>query len=105
MFHFNFRDDVCVLSAIGTAAIINPQFTMSEANKVTTVPVTSRDNDMVKDVRNMNMGPQNVIEADKNGDNDGNAVQIPIGCSLCHIPQNKIGLPVNGKMKKCAVCK
>lgn len=32
--------------------------------------------------------------------------QSALGCTLCHIPySNKLGLPVTGKMKKCAVCK
>lgn len=103
-----FSDDVCVLSAIGTAAIINPQFTMIEGGKsqsttAAAVPATPKDGDrdLLKDFKHMNVGPQKVIEAEP----DINAAQIPTGCFLCHIPHSKLTLPVSGKMKKCAVCK
>lgn len=103
-----FSDDVCVLSAIGTAAIINPQFTMIEGGKsqsttTASVSVTPKDGDrdLLKDFKHMNVGPQKVIEAES----DINATQIPTGCFLCHIPHSKLVLPVSGKMKKCAVCK
>lgn len=105
---FIFSDDVCVLSAIGTAAIINPQFTMIEGGKsqsttAAAVPATPKDGDrdLLKDLKHMNVGPQKVIEAEP----DINAAQIPTGCFLCHIPHSKLTLPVSGKMKKCAVCK
>lgn len=101
-----YSDDVCVLSAIGTAAIINPQFTMCEASSKQYMPqisIQSKDGDLSRDMRSMHLsGQQKLYESDKNGDNDA---QMPSGCSLCHIPPNKIVLPVNGKMKKCSVCK
>lgn len=95
---------MCVLSAIGTAAVINPQFTMSEGSKPPSASVmspTPRDNerDIFKDVKNNNGTP-----AKLDNDVDSNA-QVPSGCGLCHIPHSKLILPVNGKMKKCAVCK
>lgn len=91
----NCSDDVCVLSAIGTAAVINTQFTMYETNK----PDTDRENS--KDSKRMSFCSQ------KGFDSDTETVigQVPTGCSLCHIPHSKFTLPVNGKMKKCAVCK
>lgn len=96
-----FRDDVCVLSVIGTAAIINPQFTMIEVSKTQTM--TPKENDLPREMRNMSFYPTKLCDSDRNGDN--NMPNIPSGCSLCHIPHNKIGLPVSGKMKKCAICK
>lgn len=97
---------MCVLSAIGTAAIINPQFTMSEANKAQSMApilITPKDNDLLRDMRGLNVGAQKPNETD--GDNEVFNTKLPTGCSLCHIPHNKIGLPVSGKMKKCSICK
>lgn len=111
---------MCVLSVIGTSAIINHQFTASEANKGQTgavLPSSSSkemsavDNDLSKDLKQMHISQKN------GGDSAGNDVEAtatninnlpaatPAGCSLCHIPYSKLALPVNGKMKKCAVCK
>ncbi|XP_055305715.1 C2 domain-containing protein 5 isoform X2 [Sitodiplosis mosellana] len=98
-------DDVCVLSAIGTAAVINTQFTMSEASKppsaaILLVTPKDTDRDLSKDLKHMNLSTQKGINSDSE-----TTAQIPSGCSLCHIPHSKFTLPVNGKMKKCAVCK
>lgn len=100
---------MCVLSAIGTAAIINSQFTMSEdpnyINRIksqsTAMSLTPRDNDrdLVKDLRHMNISTQKTIES------DSETAALPTGCFLCHIPHSKLILPVSGKMRKCAVCK
>lgn len=103
---FFLRDDVCVLSAIGTAAKINPQFTMIEVSKTQTVgtsTMTPKENDLPRDMRNLSFCPPKLCDSDRNGDNEISS--IPSGCALCHIPHNKIGLPVSGKMKKCAICK
>lgn len=99
-----FSDDVCVLSAIGTAAVINTQFTMSEASKPPSAAILSgtpkdMDRDLLRDLKHMNISSQKGFES------DSETGHIPSGCSLCHIPHSKFTLPVNGKMKKCAVCK
>ncbi|XP_031621264.1 C2 domain-containing protein 5 isoform X3 [Contarinia nasturtii] len=100
-------DDVCVLSAIGTAAVINTQFTMSETSKpasasaaILSVTPKDPDHDIAKELKHMNVGSQ------KGSDSDTETVvvaQAPTGCTLCHIPSSKLNLP--GKIKKCAVCK
>lgn len=106
-FFLGFRDDVCVLSAIGTAAIINPQFTMSEGGKpqsAALIPATTpkdSERDLLKELKHLNVGPQKAAEFDS----EATSAQIPTGCFLCHIPHSKLTLPVSGKMKKCAVCK
>lgn len=102
IFFSDCSDDVCVLSAIGTAALINQQFTMSEGTR--NAAITPRDpenRDFLKDVRQMSIGSQKV------GDNESDTknAHTPTGCYLCHIPHSKLTLPVNGKMRKCAVCK
>lgn len=83
-----------MLSAIGTAAVINPHFTMSEATSKPQSAGISSARDIDRDLA------QRVSETDLDI-----GTQIPTGCSLCHIPHIKLTLPVNGKMKKCAVCK
>lgn len=98
-----YSDDVCVLSAIGTAALINQQFTMSEGSRNASITPRDHDNrDVLKDFKQTSIGSQKVIV---DSDTETNNAQIPSGCYLCHIPHSKLTLPVNGKMKKCAVCK
>lgn len=94
---------MCVLSAIGTAALINQQFTMSEGSRNASITPRDHDNrDLLKDLKQMSIGSQKVTV---DSDSDTNSAQIPSGCHLCHIPHSRLTLPVNGKMKKCAVCK
>lgn len=76
---------------------------MCEGNKNAVLTATSKDNDQTN--RNANAGPIKSNDTEKNIENDSIGSQIPSGCSLCHIPYSKIALPVNGKMRKCAVCK
>lgn len=110
MLFCHFRDDVCVLSAIGTAAVINPQFTMSEEQnqnrnkpQSAAMSVTPRENDreVVKDLRHMSVSSQKAVDSDS----ETASAHVPTGCFLCHIPHSKLILPVNGKMRKCAICK
>lgn len=117
MANFIFRDDVCVLSVIGTAAIINHQFTASEANKIPTVGSKDAaagigaDSELTKDSKQMHLSQKNGVDLAANdvetATNNVNSLPsaTPTGCSLCHIPYSKLALPVNGKMKKCSVCK
>lgn len=94
---------MCVLSAIGTAALINQQFTMSEGSRNASITPRDHDNrDLLKDLRQMSIGSQKVTI---DSDSDISSAQIPSGCNLCHIPHSRLTLPVNGKMKKCAICK
>lgn len=95
---------MCVLSAIGTAAIINPQFTMIEMSKTQAMAtMTPKENDLPREMKNLSFCPTKLNDSDRNGDNEMSS--IPSGCTLCHIPHNKIGLTISGKMKKCAICK
>lgn len=63
------------------------------------IAATPRDNDrdLAKELKSMNLAAES--------DSETITAQIPTGCFLCHIPHSKFTLPVNGKMKKCAVCK
>lgn len=95
-------DDVCVLSAIGTAALINQQLTINEGSRNSSITPRDHDNrDMLKDFKQISIGSQ---KGAVDSDSEVNNAQIPSGCNLCHIPHGKIAA-VNGQMKKCAVCK
>lgn len=108
---------MCVLSVIGTAAIINHQFTASEANKVQAVAAKDTavgiavDSELSKDLKQMHVSQKNGIDLSANdvetatNNVNNSSSTTPTGCSLCHIPYSKLALPVNGKMKKCSVCK
>lgn len=112
-------DDVCVLSVIGTAAVINHQFTTNgEKGKRQTVallPSTTGPLTTITPLMTTKEIPNEKNDTEpKNGDvkestttacNQNASNQTPTGCELCHITYNKHTLPVNGKMKKCAVCK
>lgn len=101
---------MCVLSVIGTAAVINHQFTTSETGKGQTVALIhpsslkeSAEKDIINEMKQLNVNETEKFENILN-QNHSNS-HTPTGCSLCHITYNKLSLPVNGKMKKCAVCK
>lgn len=107
---------MCVLSVIGTAAIINHQFTASEAHKgqlvgpKETTTGTGVEGDLSKDLKQVHVSQKNGSETVANETetathNANNTAASPTGCSLCHIPYSKLALPVNGKMRKCSVCK
>lgn len=75
---------------------------MSEGSKAQS-SATPRDNDrdVAKDIRHMSISSQKGVDSDP----ETVTAQVPTGCFLCHIPHSKLILPVNGKMKKCSVCK
>lgn len=96
---------------MGTAAIVNHQFTTRDISKSQTMaPIPTPkdvDKDLSKDFKNVNITPK-LGESEK-ADNDVAATSLnssmPLGCSLCHITYSKLDLLMTGKMKKCAVCK
>lgn len=75
---------------------------MSEGSRNAAVTPREHDNrELLKDLKQMSVGAQKVAD----GDSDTKNAQQPSGCYLCHIPHSKLTLPVNGKMRKCAICK
>lgn len=93
-----------MLSVMGTAAIINHQYTIGDKGQL--------GNDLAKDFKGLGLRQKN-NDAEKNEDEtakassskSGSSSGMPQGCTLCHMSFGKLGLPVTGKMKKCAVCK
>lgn len=91
-----------MLSVIGTAAIINHQFTTSDLTKSQQLAASKEvEKELTKDFKNL----YTTQKSDSDKSESEGASQNTLGCNLCHIPYSKLGLPVTGKMRKCAVCK
>lgn len=86
---------MCVLSAMGTAAIINHHYTISDK---TNSALKDVELDIMKDLK----GVKKCQDVEGNDIEAGGGVK---GCTLCHMSFGKLGINVTGKMKRCAVCK
>lgn len=84
---------------MGTAAIINHHYTISDKTKSA---LKDAELEIMHDLKGLSVQHSKQSDADKNDPETGNR---PGGCTMCHMDFSKLGLPVTGKMKKCAVCK
>lgn len=119
-----FRDDVCVLSVTGTAAIINLMFTSGEIGVLnTTLSKGTLDTDREIDaILKKNSPPKSQSSSGKmasskiskiveveNGSSELSAkksiIENDADCSICHIPYSRSSVPFNEHMKKCLICK
>uniref|UniRef100_A0A1Q3G2Q2 Putative ca2+-dependent phospholipid-binding protein n=1 Tax=Culex tarsalis TaxID=7177 RepID=A0A1Q3G2Q2_CULTA len=111
-------EDVCVLSAIGTAAVINLQ-------QIDTVPCSSDGPDFEKepsadtsvkctessDVRkSMELDVVDIeTRAPQSDASDYSNRTVPpqgmLNCSMCHIPYTQSSIPFRVNMMKCAICR
>ncbi|XP_070137483.1 C2 domain-containing protein 5 isoform X2 [Drosophila bipectinata] len=112
-------DDVCVLSATGTAAVINMVFnrsvsqtdifTMSKA----TAGMATMSNSVEEREANGSTGEASKDSGSLGTGNSSGGKRFGLpplngprnACAICHIPYNLNSVPFNVKMKKCAVCK
>ncbi|XP_017760711.1 PREDICTED: C2 domain-containing protein 5 [Eufriesea mexicana] len=117
-------DDVCVLNAYGTAAVINLHSSNQESDNVfinkgqsgsganTTeaerdkvqqkpVPVKVEKSDTETSVPTVTQTGK-VRHTSESRDHD---VQFQSKCSLCHLPYNEASVPFRVNMSKCAICK
>ncbi|KAH8341150.1 hypothetical protein KR074_003961 [Drosophila pseudoananassae] len=112
-------DDVCVLSATGTAAVINMVFnrsvsqtdifTMSKA----TAGMATMSNSLEEREANGSTGEASKDSGSLGTGNSSGGKRFGLpplngprnACAICHIPYNLNSVPFNVKMKKCAVCK
>ncbi|XP_037828896.1 C2 domain-containing protein 5 [Lucilia sericata] len=109
-------DDVCVLSATGTAAIINMGYNRSiSQNDIFNITKTAGGSGM-----SVSLEERNVINSDPNSKDMGSGISngsvgkrygLPgllnvskTSCTVCHVPYNVTSVPFNVKMKKCAIC-
>lgn len=124
-------DDVCVLSASGTAAIINfhnsgqdPDGTV--LNKLQQGVPTERavDSDREKSQQKSIVTKAEKIDGDasvashserqsakacrhssESNDHEGSCGQPQLRCNLCHLPYSENSVPFRVNMAKCAICK
>ncbi|EEB15002.1 conserved hypothetical protein [Pediculus humanus corporis] len=113
-------DDVCVLSASGTAALINLNASVSDSdlqNQSKEIMTASLDRcDFEKESKTNN---KQIV--DKSGDSamvgtgvnivskprnppDGSLDVDVVACTVCHIPYSETSVPFRVNMQKCAVC-
>lgn len=116
LFPHSNSEDVCVLSATGTAAIINMGYNRSisqndifNINKptggTTAMSVSLEERNVNSDVAS-----KEIITGMTNG-LAGKRYGLPsilnaskTCCTICHVPYNVSSVPFNVKLKKCAIC-
>lgn len=89
---------MCVLSAMGTAAVINHHYTISDKTKSA---LNDQELEIVRELKGVSLNQKNV---DYDQDAAAN-VENPRGCKMCHMSFGKLGIAVGGRMKRCAICK
>lgn len=109
-----FRDDVCVLSATGTAAIINMSdnssaslcdiYNVSKSNCGLSASLEDKSM-MYNDYNTKDITSTSDCSTDENQRICPSMPPIIKPCTLCHIPKGAITMPLTIKMKKCGICK
>lgn len=128
IFFPQFRDDVCVLSATGTAAVINMVFNRSVSQTDILAMSKASNNSLEERDANGSLGeatagagagaPPSVAASNKDtgslgttNSSTGKRYGLPSAnaprntCAVCHVPYNLSSVPFNVKMKKCAICR
>nr|CAD7393678.1 unnamed protein product [Timema cristinae] len=123
--HTSICDDVCVLSASGTAAVINldadgvtgsgqhhTRATTQHLHNRGELMTTSLDRTEFSDTNGKNTPQKNdhsaatVVNATKPKSSPRESVEAEVStCSLCHIPYNEASVPFRVTMLKCAICR
>ncbi|XP_034664373.1 C2 domain-containing protein 5 isoform X1 [Drosophila subobscura] len=112
-------DDVCVLSATGTAAVINMVFNRSVSQTdLYAMSKATTGNAMTNSLEEANGSSSGEPSASKDSGSVGTGNSSggkrygmpPLNgprnaCAICHIPYNLSSVPFNVKMKKCAICR
>ncbi|CAN7938401.1 unnamed protein product [Ixodes hexagonus] len=100
----NICDEVVILSASGTAVLLNPvvdrEMTSASVARHTVVPAPS-NTEKDKSARTSDANPSL-------GRTSGDSVDDPPSkqdCKLCHIPYNEASVPFQAQLIKCAVCR
>lgn len=106
-------DDVCVLSATGTAACINLQYTsdvltgeIDIKSKVPTAtnPTNPSEEPTIEERNVKNINETDAVIVDENVESGLHAVSPSHNfCNLCHVPYSKSNVQSN--MTKCFVCR
>ncbi|XP_050039850.1 C2 domain-containing protein 5 [Dermacentor andersoni] len=97
----NICDEVVVLSASGTAVLLNPvvdkELGTASTARHTVVPAPS-NTDKEKSARSTDSGSKPA------GDSLDDATS-KLDCRLCHIPYNEASVPFQAQLVKCGVCR
>lgn len=117
-FYIDYRDDVCVLSATGTAAIVNLNHVgesigleiagISRKDFIGGSSFEKRDGlaEKISDSENeiLDAFKQDHLTNPKTTSSPGITAVRP-NCSMCHIPYSQNSLPFKATMSKCTICK
>nr|XP_033334736.1 C2 domain-containing protein 5 isoform X1 [Megalopta genalis]XP_033334737.1 C2 domain-containing protein 5 isoform X1 [Megalopta genalis]XP_033334738.1 C2 domain-containing protein 5 isoform X1 [Megalopta genalis] len=116
-------DDVCVLNAYGTAAVINLHSSSQDADNVFVskgqsgtvinpaeieksqqkpVPVKAEKSETDSSITTSAHTSGKVRHTSESKDHDA---QFQSKCSLCHLPYNETSVPFHVSVSKCAICK
>ncbi|XP_055848018.1 C2 domain-containing protein 5 isoform X3 [Episyrphus balteatus] len=111
-------DDVCVLSATGTAAVINMLYNRTASQieltgvKPPAMSTSLEERDILKEVKHL-VDPSSAskdIMSTSYGVTPKNSLlsqltSPKLACTMCHVPYSLASVPFNVKMKRCAVCR
>uniref|UniRef100_A0A8D8LCW9 C2 domain-containing protein 5 n=1 Tax=Cacopsylla melanoneura TaxID=428564 RepID=A0A8D8LCW9_9HEMI len=106
--HTAICDDVCVLSASGTAAVINvclgnSMNSTSEMPKMNGTMSDSPQQNNTMDTKNTELQS---FKPPPPGRSGGDRLEMPLlPCRFCHVPYNELSVPFKVNLLKCAVCK
>ncbi|XP_063968624.1 C2 domain-containing protein 5-like isoform X1 [Lytechinus pictus] len=96
-------EEICLLSASGTAAIVNLEAVQQAALMQQNSPNLTMSLDRAEFHKEQQAATPPIIERT----DSGNPVldQLSCRCSMCHIPYNDSSLPFPVQLTKCAICK
>ncbi|XP_030838685.1 C2 domain-containing protein 5 isoform X3 [Strongylocentrotus purpuratus] len=96
-------EEICLLSASGTAAIVNLEAVQQAALMQQHSPVLTMSLDRTEFLKEQQSMTPHVIERM----DSGNPVpdHVSSRCAMCHIPYNDTALPFPVQLAKCATCK
>uniref|UniRef100_A0A1I8P0S9 C2 domain-containing protein n=1 Tax=Stomoxys calcitrans TaxID=35570 RepID=A0A1I8P0S9_STOCA len=108
-------DDVCVLSATGTAAIINMGYNRSVSQSdIFNIAKSTGVNAMSASLEERMAGNNEGSIKDSVGISNGSVgkkyglsslmMVTKTSCTICHVPYNASSIPFSVKMRKCAIC-
>ncbi|XP_071964071.1 C2 domain-containing protein 5-like isoform X2 [Antedon mediterranea] len=89
-------DEICVLSASGTAAVVNVALLQRSTNQPSTLTLSLDRTEFVKE--------QNEASGSAT-DGMSDSFHQETGCSLCHVPYKDSTLPFPVTLSKCQICR
>ncbi|KAL1456313.1 hypothetical protein WDU94_001055, partial [Cyamophila willieti] len=105
--HTAICDDVCVLSASGTAAVINVCLgnSLNSTTEMTKLNGTISDSPQQNNLID-NKNTEQSFKLPPPGRSGGDRMEMPLlPCRFCHVPYNELSVPFKVNLLKCAVCK